>query len=145
MSGISTLDIRHTRNIGGKAVLYYLSTMIIAASSGIGWVSLIQPGKERGDGGGGVPVAPLPPSVNGSTPDTLDSFLNILEKLFPSNAVVAAYEMNILGIIVIALVFGIVMNQLGEEADAFKRVVVALDKMIQKVVDVVLWYVPIGR
>ncbi|KAH7714715.1 glutamate transporter protein [Aphelenchoides avenae] len=52
--------------------------------------------------------------------------------------------MNVLGIIVFCIAFGIVLSQFGEEAGAMLEFFVILDKVIMKLVSYVMWYSPFG-
>ncbi|VDK46528.1 unnamed protein product [Anisakis simplex] len=52
--------------------------------------------------------------------------------------------MNVLGIIVFCIAFGIVVSQLGEEARLMVEFFVIMDQVIMKLVMTVMWYSPFG-
>ncbi|VDN60422.1 unnamed protein product [Dracunculus medinensis] len=52
--------------------------------------------------------------------------------------------MNVLGIIVFCIAFGIVLSQLGEQARVMVEFFAVMDQVIMKLVMMVMWYSPIG-
>jgi len=52
--------------------------------------------------------------------------------------------MNVLGVIVFCIGFGIVVSQLGDEAQIMMDFFSALDKIIMRLVSYIMWYSPVG-
>jgi solute carrier family 1 (high affinity glutamate transporter) protein 2 len=65
-----------------------------------------------------------------------------LEYLKPSVEYTAG--MNVLGIIVFCIAFGIVLSQLGDEARVMLDFFSVLDKVIMRLVSYIMWYSPFG-
>lgn len=74
--------------MGSRAMVYYMSTTIIAAILGVILVLGIHPGnpKLRGGGSGGSTV-PKNQEVS-----SLDAFLDLIRNLFPENLVQACFQ-----------------------------------------------------
>lgn len=51
---------------------------------------------------------------------------------------------NIMGLIVFCIVFGIVMGKMGEKVKVMKEFFLALNDVIMKIVELVMWYSPFG-
>ncbi|CAH1243818.1 SLC1A3 [Branchiostoma lanceolatum] len=83
ISGVSSLDSKTSGKLGGRAVLYYICTTLIAVILGIVLVVSIQPGK----GAGKVNRTGQAPSVS-----TVDAFLDILRNVFPDNLAAATFQ-----------------------------------------------------
>ncbi|CAJ0585593.1 unnamed protein product, partial [Mesorhabditis spiculigera] len=71
-----------------------------------------------------------------------------IEEINKASNMVATIEyipgMNVLGVIVFCIAVGIVLSQMGEEANVMIQFFVILDKVIMKLVMAVMWYSPIG-
>ncbi|KAI6182106.1 Amino acid transporter [Aphelenchoides bicaudatus] len=103
--------------------------------------------------------------------DAVDKLLDLIRSLFPENIVQATFQsmetshvahnltngavaytvektysnqMNLLGFIVFCVTIGSVIHQLGEEARPLKEFFIALDLVVMKVVNLIMWYSPIG-
>ncbi|XP_035699032.1 excitatory amino acid transporter 1-like [Branchiostoma floridae] len=83
ISGVASLDSKTSGKLGGRAVLYYICTTLIAVIMGIVLVVSIQPGK----GAGKVDRTGQAPSVS-----TVDAFLDILRNVFPDNLASATFQ-----------------------------------------------------
>ncbi|XP_019632550.1 PREDICTED: excitatory amino acid transporter 1-like [Branchiostoma belcheri] len=83
ISGVASLDSKTSGKLGGRAVLYYMCTTLIAVIMGIVLVVSIQPGK----GAGKVDRTGQAPSVS-----TVDAFLDILRNIFPDNLAAATFQ-----------------------------------------------------
>uniref|UniRef100_UPI003AAEB4C4 excitatory amino acid transporter 1-like n=1 Tax=Centroberyx gerrardi TaxID=166262 RepID=UPI003AAEB4C4 len=85
VTGMSSLDSRTSGKIGLRAISYYIGTTLIAVFTGIVLVVLIQPGKSSRD-------ASVSSAGNVEAPPTLDSFLDLIRNMFPSNLVKACFQ-----------------------------------------------------
>ncbi|XP_065670235.1 excitatory amino acid transporter 2 isoform X2 [Hydra vulgaris] len=83
--GLSTLDNRVSGKIGGRAVAYYLSTTVLAALLGVVLVAVIKPGK-------GMAHPEIKTQQDLVRP--LDSFMDLIRNMFPSNIFRACLEQD---------------------------------------------------
>lgn len=170
ITGISKLSGGSTGRLGLKAVGYYFLTTSIAAASGIGWVSLIRPGyfyaaRIKSPSAPSVPtvapslnpdlmipsapstpLAPVPAPTAPHAPigNAGDSLVNLLFSFVPDNVIVAMANLNILGLIFVSVALGIVINQLGPKAAPVLKFVRAMNEVVNRLIELVLYYVPIG-
>jgi proton glutamate symport protein len=109
MVGVASLgDIRKLGRIGGKTLLFFLVTTIIAASIGIPVAVLIRPGA----GVDQKPVVDTSAAVTGAkSPSVADSILSII----PSNPIGSAANGDLLGVIVFTVIFGAAVGILPSE------------------------------
>ena len=83
---VGSLDAAMAGKIGLRAVVYYLSTTIIAVIEGIVLVTTIKPGdRSQGDVAGDAPST----SANVTTADTL---MDLLRNAFPPNIIQATMQ-----------------------------------------------------
>jgi Na+/H+-dicarboxylate symporter len=154
INGISTLSGGSTGRLGLKAFGYYLTTTTIAATCGIGWVSLIRPGyyyasKIKAPSSlepvnGTMPSPPLTPIIPHPVGNAADSVVSMLFSFVPDNIIVAMANLNILGLISVSIALGIVINQLGSKAKPVLKLVKATNEIVNRMIELVLYYVPIG-
>ncbi|CAF1277447.1 unnamed protein product, partial [Didymodactylos carnosus] len=175
ISALAQLDAATAGKMGVRAVIYYLSTTIIAAIIGIILVLTIRPGKR----GGSVERDPDAKSAEGRTADTvLDLFRNIFpdniaEAMFRSSAtdlkainvtvkmvvnstivtetrkaleakVVKKDNINVLGLLVFCVFFGILISRLKEKTVILKQFFEALLEVVMQLVRLAMLYSPIG-
>ncbi|XP_020659008.3 neutral amino acid transporter A [Pogona vitticeps] len=89
VSGAASLDTRSLGKLGGIALAYFLVTTLIAAALAIALSFIINPGV----GAGALNKNDL--GFGGEVPtnkETVDSFLDLLRNLFPSNLIAAAFR-----------------------------------------------------
>lgn len=86
LSGLAGLDARSSGRMGSRAMVYYMSTTIIAAILGVILVLGIHPGNPKLRGGSSSSV-PKNQEVS-----SLDAFLDLLRNLFPENLVQACIQ-----------------------------------------------------
>lgn len=83
LSGLAGLDARSSGRMGSRAMVYYMTTTVIAAILGVILVLGIHPGNPKLRGGGSSSSsAPKNPEVS-----SLDAFLDLIRNLFPENLV----------------------------------------------------------
>jgi Na+/H+-dicarboxylate symporter len=156
INGISTLSGGSTGRLGLKAFGYYLTTTTIAASCGIGWVSLIRPGYYYASrmnpptapidvvpANATIP-APMAPVEHKPVGNAADSVVAMLFSFVPDNIIVAMANLNILGLISCSIAIGIVLNQLGPKGRPVLKVIKATNEIVNRLIELVLYYVPIG-
>ncbi|WP_447928185.1 dicarboxylate/amino acid:cation symporter [Vreelandella sp. EE27] len=139
MVGINQSQEGSVGRIGGKVLLYYLASSALAIIVGLAVASLFSPGSNT------TPEENMSFSVP-DNPGVVDALLNIV----PNNMFGAFTELNMLGIIFTALVFGIALLKMRQSpsqqamGDRLYGVIEALNEVTLKVMAGVLHYVPIG-
>lgn len=167
IAAVGSLDLSLSGQIGGRAVMYYLVTTVMAVILGVILVITIQPGKGAEESSGGVKGE----LRNVTTADTL---LDLLRNMFPPNLVQSCLQqyqtvlsppkgnpsepdlnlwsvggkytdgMNIIGLVVASIVFGIALGALKEEVGLVLNFFQQLSHTIMKVTGWVIWLSPIG-
>uniref|UniRef100_A0A8D0AEE6 Amino acid transporter n=1 Tax=Sander lucioperca TaxID=283035 RepID=A0A8D0AEE6_SANLU len=85
ITGMSSVDRKAYGKIGLRAFSYYMVTTLIAAFTGIALAVLIQPGKSSR-------AASVSSSGNADTAQPVDSFLDLIRNMIPSNLVEACFR-----------------------------------------------------
>ncbi|XP_066576905.1 excitatory amino acid transporter 3 isoform X2 [Amia ocellicauda] len=187
ISGVASLDSGMSGRIGLRAVVYYLSTTVLAAILGIVLVMTIQPGVSQS-------TEDIDRTHSATRVSTVDSMLDLLRNMFPENLVQACFQsyktkrselkppsrpegnstaaaavttimttaalenvtkdykivgqysdgINMLGLIVFCLVFGLVIGQMGERGRILVEFFNVLNEATMKIVYIVMCYMPIG-
>ncbi|KAK3102562.1 hypothetical protein FSP39_012210 [Pinctada imbricata] len=197
ISGLSSLDTRASGRMGLRAVIYYLTTTLVAVILGIILTISIQPGSRGG-----------PPTASGTSKvvHPADTFLDLLRQAFPSNLVEACFQkpvteqvlreqtttlgpsttelgttdvittvsssfndtngttsqpidvpekiydpkvttaagMNVLGLVVFSIFFGVVIGRMGERGKPLVDFFNSLSEATMVLIHLVIWYSPIG-
>lgn len=165
VSAIGSLDLSLSRKIGARAIVYYMSTTVIAVIEGIILVSIVEPGKGSTADTGMAPVT-------GRNVTTVDTLLDLIRNMFPPNIVKACvsqyrtvitapvnytdnlYEWdisgeytdgsNILGVVVFGVVLGIAIGQLGPIGLPLLKVFQSLGDVTMLMTTWVIWLSPGG-
>ncbi|KAM5236684.1 neutral amino acid transporter B(0) [Ctenodactylus gundi] len=168
IGGAASLDTSALGRLGAWALLFFLATTLLASALGVGLALALQPGaafaasnfSTRATGG----AQKAPPSK-----EVLDSFLDLLRNIFPSNLVSATFRsyatykqeaangtkvqvsvgeevegMNILGLVVFAIVFGVALRKLGPEGELLIRFFNSFNDATMVLVSWIMWYAPVG-
>ncbi|CAB1452213.1 unnamed protein product [Pleuronectes platessa] len=170
ITGLAGLDARSSGRMGSRAMVYYMSTTVIAAILGVILVLGIHPGNPKLRGATSK-SAPKNQEVN-----SLDAFLDLLRNLFPENLVQASIQqvqtvlkkvpvpvsnqtepmivgiktleykwgMNVLGMIGFFITFGICMGKMGERGKVMCDFFNILNEIIMTMVSMIMWYSPVG-
>ncbi|KAI1884692.1 hypothetical protein AGOR_G00229030 [Albula goreensis] len=169
ITGLAGLDARSSGRMGTRAMVYYMSTTVIAAVLGVILVLGIHPGNPK-----------LKTQVSSAQKNqevsSLDAFLDLIRNLFPENLVQACFQqvqtvlkkvsvpvqnqtepilvnkkklefkwgMNVLGLIGFFITFGICMGKMGEKAKLMSEFFNILNEIIMKMVSMIMWYSPVG-
>ncbi|XP_041093674.1 excitatory amino acid transporter 2-like [Polyodon spathula] len=171
ITGLAGLDAQSSGRMGSRAMVYYLSTTVIAAVLGVILVLSIHPGnpalKKQ------VSAAPRNQEVS-----SVDAFLDLIRNLFPENLVQACFQQvrtltakippparesdynkppdfsqktleykwgtNVLGLIGFFIVFGISIGKMGERAHLMAEFFNILNEIIMQMVTKIMWYSPVG-
>lgn len=86
ISGMTSLDTRASGKLGLRAVVYYLTTTLLAVILGIVLVVAIEPGKRGDKPEGGSEFRDLEPA---------DTFLDLIRQMFPDNIVEACFRKSL--------------------------------------------------
>uniref|UniRef100_A0AAY4CVP9 Amino acid transporter n=1 Tax=Denticeps clupeoides TaxID=299321 RepID=A0AAY4CVP9_9TELE len=172
VSGAASIDPKALGKLGGWAMLFFLVTTLISSAIGVVMAFIIRPGAVSGDGfkpAGLGDAADVPQSK-----EVVDSFLDLVRNIFPANLVSAAFQsyatqyklkevngtsnftvekipfgkevegMNILGLVVFAIVFGVALRKLGEEGEILIRFFNSFNEATMVLVSWIMWYAPLG-
>lgn len=169
VGGAASLDSGALGRLGAWALLFFLVTTLLASALGVGLALALQPGATfaaiNASVGAGGAVEEAAPSK-----EVLDSFLDLVRNIFPSNLVAAAFRsystvyksqlvngtevkvpvggevesMNILGLVVFAIVFGVALRKLGPEGELLIRFFNSFNDATMVLVSWIMWYAPVG-
>ena len=137
--GVNQTNISKLGRMGGKTFLYYLFSSALAIIVGISVASVFRPGTGM----------TLETTEKFNVPDN-PGLTNVLLNIIPDNIVTAFSEMNLLGIIFTAIVFGIAISYLRsstehqELGEHVYQVVNGLNEVTMAIMKVILQYVPVG-
>uniref|UniRef100_A0A0G4HLY2 Amino acid transporter n=1 Tax=Chromera velia CCMP2878 TaxID=1169474 RepID=A0A0G4HLY2_9ALVE len=127
-----------------KTVGYYLMSSLVAGAVGLFFVNILQPGSGSMLGTDGRKKEGT--ETNGEEEKSIREQLTIIGSLIPPNVIQAAASDNLLGIIVFAVLFGIVLGKLVDPEQ--KRTVLvffeAVYEVMLKIVSIVLAALPLG-
>uniref|UniRef100_A0A8D0ACW7 Amino acid transporter n=1 Tax=Sander lucioperca TaxID=283035 RepID=A0A8D0ACW7_SANLU len=153
ITGMSSVDRKAYGKIGLRAFSYYMVTTLIAAFTGIALAVLIQPGKSSR-------AASVSSSGNADTAQPVDSFLDLIRNMIPSNLVEACFRkvrsaiaiilpgtldgFNILGLLGFSVAFGLILGSMDTEGKPLRDFFDCLNKAIMHLVNIVIWYSPVG-
>ncbi|XP_049431869.1 neutral amino acid transporter B(0) [Epinephelus fuscoguttatus] len=173
VSGAASIDPKALGKLGGWAMLFFLVTTLIASSIGVVMAYILTPGL-------GSMSKPKIQGLDDDVPaakEVIDSFLDLIRNIFPSNLVAAAFQsyatsyklvtrngtdgnlnitvekvpfgidqdgMNILGLVVFAIVFGIALRKLGEEGEILIKFFNSFNEATMVLVSWIMWYAPLG-
>ncbi|XP_048847239.1 solute carrier family 1 member 9 isoform X2 [Brienomyrus brachyistius] len=162
ITGLAGLDARSSGRMGTRAMIYYLSTTIIASILGVILVLGIHPGNPH-------LKSQVHTALKNQEVSSLDAFLDLIRNLFPENLVQACFQqvqtvavpvqnqtepakkklelkwgMNVLGLIGFFITFGVCMGRMGERAKAMADFFNILNEIIMKMVSMIMWYSPVG-
>ncbi|XP_069857228.1 neutral amino acid transporter B(0)-like isoform X2 [Dipodomys merriami] len=169
VGGAASLDPTALGRLGAWALLFFLASTLLASALGVALALLLRPGADSVDASigatGDVPQA---------SKEVLDSFLDLVRNIFPSNLVTAAFRsystfsdrsnqtqmngtqvqklpqgeevegMNILGLVVFAIVFGVALRRLGPEGELLIRFFNTFNDATMVLVSWIMWYSPVG-
>lgn len=172
IAGLAQLDAKKSGKMGSRALAYYFGTTMLAAVVGILMVVTIHPGdpsiKQTIQGG------PLPTGKTVSTVDALLDLIrnmfpeNIIQACFQQTESYYVEEeignstlqenitiirrhklrfkdgMNVLGLIVFCIAFGIIIGQLEEKGKLMVDFFVVLNEIVMRLVFIIMWYAPFG-
>ncbi|KAJ4947897.1 hypothetical protein JOQ06_009928 [Pogonophryne albipinna] len=170
VTGLAGLDAKSSGRLGTRAMVYYMSTTVIAAVLGVILVLAIHPGNPKMRAGLGQG------KKNGDV-SSVDAFFDLIRNLFPENLVQACFQqiqtvitkvpvptnrtkappqftvkrtlqfksgMNVLGLIGFFVAFGVIMGKMGERAKLMLDFFNVLNEIVMRLVGAIMWYSPFG-
>uniref|UniRef100_A0A3B5LD13 Amino acid transporter n=1 Tax=Xiphophorus couchianus TaxID=32473 RepID=A0A3B5LD13_9TELE len=146
VSGAASLDTRSLGKLGGIAVAYFLVTTLIASGIGVALAFIIKPGV----GAGALNTNSLGLESVSSNKETTDSFLDLARYDHTTTPLLhvpigaEADGMNILGLVLFAMMFGVALRILGEEGEELIRFFNAFNEATMVLVSWIMWYIPFG-
>uniref|UniRef100_A0A672LHQ8 Amino acid transporter n=1 Tax=Sinocyclocheilus grahami TaxID=75366 RepID=A0A672LHQ8_SINGR len=170
ITGLAGLDARSSGRMGSRAMVYYMSTTVIAAVLGVILVLGIHPGNPK------LRSSQVNSAPKNQEVSSLDAFLDLIRNLFPENLVQACFQqvqtvlkkvavpvqnqtepilvnskklemkwgINVLGLIGFFITFGICMGKMGERGKLMCDFFNILNEIIMKMVSMIMWYSPVG-
>jgi len=150
--GMSNIGSHHALGrMGGKTLLYYMSTSLIAILIGLVTVNIIQPGHiegkaakaEMGLNSNAKEIENIKKKVEGkSAGDVAEVFL----RMIPTNVVADASDNSkMLGVIFFSLLFGYFMTRLnGETASSLRNFSNGVFEVMMLITDWVMKFAPLG-
>lgn len=165
IGGAASLDPSALGRLGAWALLFFLVTTLLSSALGVALALALKPGAAFV----AINSSVVDSSVHRApTKEVLDSFLELLRNMFPSNLVSASaafripcgacpqrsnatmdqphceMKMNILGLVVFAIVFGVALRKLGPEGELLIRFFNSFNDATMVLVSWIMWYAPIG-
>jgi len=133
-------DLRPVARTAGYTGLVFLFTTFAAVITGIIVVNIVHPG---GHVAAATTAAELPGAVTRAQ-STGQAIYDILTGMFPSNLVEAAAGNNILGLIVMSLIFGVALSVIGKRNEPLVKMLDAANEALFTLVRWIVWLAPLG-
>ncbi|KAL4641417.1 neutral amino acid transporter A [Arapaima gigas] len=172
VSGAASLDARSLGRLGGIALSYFLATTLVASTIGVALAFAVRPGVGAGALNGPAPALEGMGARKETADSFLDLARNLFPanlvaaafrtyttdyKMVAvgnlSNGTVTYQKvpkgvetdgMNILGLVLFAIVFGVALRKLGTEGEELIRFFSSFNEATMVLVSWVMWYVPVG-
>lgn len=136
VGGVAAIgDIRKLGSVGGRAMALFLGTAIIAVSTGVTLALLVRPGD-------GLTIE-LPPGTE-VPPAPDQSLVEMIIAMVPDNPVMAMAQGQILPVIIFAILFGMALIMIGDEARPLVRGIEAASAVMQRLTIIVMEFTPFG-
>jgi dicarboxylate/amino acid:cation (Na+ or H+) symporter, DAACS family len=139
-------DIRRVGRVGGRTIAYFLVSTALSAALGIILVNVVRPGVGLDPAVREQLMAAYSTQAQGlqsgmATKPGVDMIVNIV----PRNPVKAAADLDMLGIIFFALVFGVALTLIPEEkSKPLLRVLDAAGEAVVRIIDLAMKLAPYG-
>ena len=125
-------DPKKLGRIGGKTILYFLSTTAFAITIGIFLAIVIKPGN-----GGNFDIASAEYTA-AEAPSITDTLINII----PKNPIQAMAEGNMLQVIVMSIFFGIAITALGQKTKGLINLLEQSNEVLMYLVNLIMKAAP---
>ena len=140
-------DLRRVGRVGGKAIGYFLVSTALAATLGLIAVSIVRPGEQldRATAEQLRTEFSADASSRVEAAASSDFGVNTIINMFPRNPVKAAVDLDMLGIITFALIFGAALTLItAERAKPMLLWLEALQDVVIKIVEMAMRFAPYG-
>ena len=147
MSGIIGLgDVRKLGRPGGRTILFYLATTVLAVITGLIMVNVIRPGIGAFDAESLKTLAETGETLlPDEGPSTIGDILNnLLLMLFTDNLVAAAAETNLLPLIVFSIIFAGMLTTMGSRVEAITTMIVQVNDGLLSFILLLMKTAPLG-
>ena len=137
MAGILSMnDISKVGKLGLRALLYFMTTTILAVTLGLVMPTLLK---------GVIPLI----HIDTATPvEDIEvahtSVMDQIVNMFPNNILSPITSMTMMQVIVIALFFGIAMVHVGEKGEMARKVTLSFNDVVCKILEYIMALAPIG-
>ena len=132
----SFTNLRELGKVGGRTILMYTITTVIAVSVGIGSFYLFQPGKAS--------LLANVEDVNVATSSTTLSIRDLLMDMAPSNIVKPFINDNMPQLIFLAIICGIATGLIGQYSEILKSLFDACNELFMKIAGIIIKFMPIA-
>ncbi|MCE6999389.1 dicarboxylate/amino acid:cation symporter [Saccharothrix sp. S26] len=137
ITSLRRLGANRAARLGGKTLLWFAITSLIAVLIGLAIALIFKPGS-------GVQVEPSQAAVEKLAARDQGSWSTLLETLIPSNLFSAFTEGEVLQVVFISVLVGFAAYALGEKAQPFVTLTRSAFDLIQKIVGWIVLLAPIG-
>ena len=148
ITGIAGIGGTHgLGRMGGKTILYYMTTSLFAILIGLVVVNMIVPGVVDGEPIGEIikPSAELVQEAQGKVTGKETSIVDIFLRMVPTNIVKAASEGQMLGLIFFSILFGFFITKIPEAyAEAQYNFWQGTYEVMLKITEFIIKFAPIG-
>lgn len=128
-------NIRKLGRVSIKTFSFYISTTCIAITIGVILALTIKPGI-------GLDMSHL--LISQPTINQDKSFIDIIVGIVPTNPFESLIKGDMLQIIFFSILLGISISLIGKKADIIKKAFESLNEVIMKIVQIVMFFAPIG-
>jgi len=137
--GVSSINNRaKIGRLGGKTLLYYICTSLVAILIGLSLANIIEPGS-------GASTIKDIGAFDTSKLNTSSSVIDILKRMIPLNPISALASGDILGIIFFAIFFGVMLSFVeSKHSNNIKNLIESIYQVIMKMTQLVIACAPIG-
>ncbi len=146
LTGVTSIgDPKKLGVLGGATLIFYVTTMILAVTTGVTLAWLIDPGAAAA-GFAASQAEALSTTAAAATPSSGlgAAWLQILYMLVPNNFFAAAVENQTLSIITATIALGIAITVVGSKARPFVAAIEGLHEALMALVRWILWVLPLG-
>ncbi|MER2013003.1 MAG: dicarboxylate/amino acid:cation symporter [Methanobrevibacter sp.] len=131
--GVASIsDIKKIGTIGGRTIVIYLMTTVLAVTISLIIASVIQPGA-------GLNMASVPTDISSNTTIT-ETILDMI----PDNPFYALANGDMLPVIIFGVLVGIILAKLRDETDVVNKFFTQGDRIMMEMTRVVMKFAPIG-
>jgi Na+/H+-dicarboxylate symporter len=131
---LARMEVRDLGRVGGKVIVFYTVTTVIAIVLGLVAANLVQPGV-------GITA---PPELKKPTTTPQVDVINAILQIIPRNPVDSMARFDLLGVVVFSIFLGIALSLLGKRAAPVVDFFQTLRDCMIEIVKMSMYYAPIG-